>query len=83
MTRHAAVIERAGEKLACVPDLPGCVATGAGVAAVEREIAEVVRLHLVAAWRTGRPSPSRASRPSTSRPEAPAGGLAGRPPRRA
>ena len=45
--RYAVVIERAdGNYSAYVPDLPGCVATGATVAEVEREIKEAIRFHL-------------------------------------
>jgi predicted RNase H-like HicB family nuclease len=45
--RYAVVIEQAeGNYSAYVPDLPGCVATGATVAEVEREIREAVAFHL-------------------------------------
>lgn len=45
--RYAIVIEKAeGNYSACVPDLPGCVATGATVAEVEAEIREAIALHL-------------------------------------
>ena len=45
--RYAVVIERAGENYsAYVPDLPGCVATGATVEVTEREIREAIRFHL-------------------------------------
>jgi predicted RNase H-like HicB family nuclease len=45
--RYAVVIERAdGNYSAYVPDLPGCVATGATVEEVEREIKEAIRFHL-------------------------------------
>jgi predicted RNase H-like HicB family nuclease len=37
--RYAVVIEKANGNSAYVPDLPGCVATGATVAEAEREIA--------------------------------------------
>ena len=44
--RYAVVIEKAnGNYSAYVPDLPGCVATGATVEAVEREIREAIRFH--------------------------------------
>jgi len=44
--RYAVVIERAdGDFSAYVPDLPGCVATGETVAAVEAEIREAIRFH--------------------------------------
>jgi predicted RNase H-like HicB family nuclease len=45
--RYAVVIEPAGQNYsAYVPDLLGCVATGATVAGVEREIRAVVGLEL-------------------------------------
>ncbi len=45
--RYAVVIEKAEDNYsAYVPDLPGCVATGATVAAVEGEIKEAIRFHL-------------------------------------
>lgn len=45
--RYAIVIEKAeGNYSAYVPDLPGCVATGATVAEVEAEIREAIAFHL-------------------------------------
>ena len=45
--RYAVVIEKADTNYsAYVPDLPGCVATGATVEAVEREIKGSIRFHL-------------------------------------
>jgi predicted RNase H-like HicB family nuclease len=45
--RYAVVIERAdGNYSAYVPDLPGCVATGETIAAVETEIREAIRFHI-------------------------------------
>jgi len=45
--RYAVVIEKAdGNYSAYVPDLPGCVATGATVEAVEQEILEAIRFHI-------------------------------------
>ena len=45
--RYAVVIEKAeGNYSAYVPDLPGCVATGATVAQVENEIREAIRFHI-------------------------------------
>lgn len=45
--RYAVVIERANQNYsAYVPDLPGCIATGATVAEVEAEIGEAIRLHV-------------------------------------
>jgi predicted RNase H-like HicB family nuclease len=45
--RYAVVIEKAeGNYSAYVPDLPGCVATGATVEEVEREIREAIAFHI-------------------------------------
>ena len=45
--RYAIVIEKAeGNYSAYVPDLPGCVATGATVADVEAEIRDAIGFHL-------------------------------------
>ena len=45
--RYAVVIERAGNNVsAYVPDLPGCIATGATAGDVEREIREAIRFHI-------------------------------------
>ena len=45
--RYAVVIEKANDNYsAYVPDLPGCIATGATVAEVEIEIGEAIRLHV-------------------------------------
>jgi predicted RNase H-like HicB family nuclease len=45
--RYAVVIERAGENYsAYVPDLPGCVATGACLAEAEREIRAAIQFHV-------------------------------------
>lgn len=45
--RYAVVIEKAeGNYSAYVPDLPGCVATGESVAAVEEEIRDAIRFHI-------------------------------------
>ena len=45
--RYAVVIEKAeGNYSAYVPDLPGCVATGATVAEVETEIRDAIVFHL-------------------------------------
>ena len=44
---YAVVIEKAnGNYSAYVPDLPGCVATGETVEAVEREIRAAIRFHI-------------------------------------
>ncbi len=45
--RYAVVIEKAGDNYsAYVPDLPGCVATGATVEETENEIREAIRFHI-------------------------------------
>ena len=45
--RYAIVIEKAGSNYsAYVPDLPGCVATGATIPEVESEIRNAIRFHL-------------------------------------
>ena len=47
LMRYAVVIEKAsGNYSAYVPDLPGCVATGATVAAVESEIRDAINFHI-------------------------------------
>jgi predicted RNase H-like HicB family nuclease len=47
MMRYAVVIEKAdGNYSAYVPDLPGCVATGATLAEVEAEIRAAIRFHI-------------------------------------
>jgi predicted RNase H-like HicB family nuclease len=45
--RYAIVIEKAeGNYSAYVPDLPGCVATGATVSEVESQIREAIAFHV-------------------------------------
>ncbi|RWL43879.1 MULTISPECIES: type II toxin-antitoxin system HicB family antitoxin [unclassified Mesorhizobium] len=45
--RYAVVIEKAGNNFsAYVPDLPGCIATGATVPEVENEIRDAIRFHI-------------------------------------
>jgi predicted RNase H-like HicB family nuclease len=56
--RYAVVIEKAdGNYSGYVPDLPGCVATGATVAKVEREIRQAIRFHLDGMRQDGTPIP--------------------------
>jgi predicted RNase H-like HicB family nuclease len=56
--RYAIVIEKAnGNYSAYVPDLPGCVATGDSVAAVEIEIRDAVRFHIDGLKEDGLPVP--------------------------
>lgn len=61
--RYAIVIEQAeGKFSAYVPDLPGCVATGATVEDVESQIREAIEFHLDGLREDGRPIPAPASR---------------------
>ncbi len=47
MMRYAIVIENAGSNFsAYVPDLPACIATGATVEEVEREIRAAIEFHI-------------------------------------
>jgi len=47
LTRYAVVIEKADDNYsAYVPDLPGCVATGATIPKVEAEIRDAIRFHI-------------------------------------
>lgn len=57
--RYAIVIEKAeGNYSAYVPDLPGCVATGATVAETESEIRDAIRLHIDGLKEDGLPVPT-------------------------
>jgi len=56
--RYAIVIEKAESNYsAYVPDLPGCVATGATVAEVESEIRDAIRFHIDGLKEDGLPVP--------------------------
>jgi predicted RNase H-like HicB family nuclease len=58
LMRYAVVIEKAnGNYSAYVPDLPGCVATGATVKAVEAEIRTAIRFHIEGLKEDGQPIP--------------------------
>ena len=46
---------------AYVPDLPGCIATGAARAEVERNIRQAIAFHLEGLRREGEPTPEPAS----------------------
>jgi predicted RNase H-like HicB family nuclease len=60
--RYAIVIENAGPTFsAYVPDLPGCVATGANVDEVQREIREAIELNLKGMREDGDPIPQPSS----------------------
>ena len=61
--RYAIVIERAGDNYsAYVPDLPGCVATGATPEEVEELIREAIKLHLDGLREDSEPIPEPTSR---------------------
>lgn len=61
--RYAIVIEKAGSNYsAYVPDLPGCVATGATPAETEEAIREAIELHLAGMREDGDPIPQPTSR---------------------
>jgi predicted RNase H-like HicB family nuclease len=56
--RYAIVIEKAEENYsAYVPDLPGCIATGATVEEAEAEIREAIIFHLEGLREDGLPVP--------------------------
>lgn len=60
--RYAIVIEKAGDNYsAYVPDLPGCVATGATVAETEAEIRDAIRFHIEGLRDDGLPVPDAVS----------------------
>ena len=61
--RYAIVIEQAeGNYSAYVPDLPGCVATGATVPEVEAEMREAITFHIEGMKEDGFPIPLPSSR---------------------
>ncbi len=61
--RYAIVIEKAENNYsAYVPDLPGCVATGATVEEVEEQIREAIEFHLEGLREDGVVIPQPASR---------------------
>ena len=61
--RYAVVIEDAGSNFsAYVPDLPGCVATGATVAEIELAIREAIEFHLDGLREDGSPIPPPSSK---------------------
>ncbi len=58
MPRYAIVIEKAeGNYSAYVPDLPGCVATGATPERAETQIREAIEFHLEGLRQDGAPLP--------------------------
>ena len=57
--RYAIVIEKAdGNYSAYVPDLPGCVASGPTVEAVEQDIRDAIRFHIAGLRADGLPIPA-------------------------
>ena len=68
--RYAVVIEKAeGNYSGYVPDLPGCVATGATVEAVEDELRDALRFHIEGLKEDGLPVPIRHPSPIMSTPD--------------
>ena len=66
--RYAVVIEKAeGNYSAYVPDLPGCVATGETVAAVESEIRQAIRFQIEGFMPMASRSLGRPALPNTSK----------------
>jgi predicted RNase H-like HicB family nuclease len=60
--RYAIVIEKAEANYsAYVPDLPGCIATGATVPEVEQEMREAIRFHIDGLKEDGLPVPQATS----------------------
>jgi predicted RNase H-like HicB family nuclease len=56
--RYAIIIEKADHNYsAYVPDLPGCVATGNTIEAVELEIRQAIRFHIEGLKDDGLPVP--------------------------
>lgn len=63
MKRYAIVVEKAKRNYAAyVPDLPGCVATGATVKETERRIREAIEVHMEGLREDGLPVPKPSSR---------------------
>jgi predicted RNase H-like HicB family nuclease len=61
--RYAIVIETAGSNFsAYVPDLPGCIATGATLEETDRAIREAIAFHLEGLREDGSPIPPPSSR---------------------
>ena len=60
--RYAIVIEKAeGNYSAYVPDLPGCIATGATIEEAEKSIREAIAFHLDGMREDGTPIPPASS----------------------
>ena len=62
MKKYAIVVERAERNFAAyVPDLPGCVATGATVEETENRLREAIELHVAGMREDGLPIPEATS----------------------
>jgi predicted RNase H-like HicB family nuclease len=60
--RYAIVVERAPSNYAAyVPDLPGCIATGATVAEIEKRLNEAIEVHVAGLREDGLPVPEPSS----------------------
>ncbi|MBL1256789.1 type II toxin-antitoxin system HicB family antitoxin [Methylocystis sp. Sn-Cys] len=60
--RYAIVIEKAaGNFSAYVPDLPGCIATGATLEEIKQEIRDAIRFHIEGLEADGLPVPAPAA----------------------
>ncbi|MDJ0448908.1 type II toxin-antitoxin system HicB family antitoxin [Methylocystis sp. JR02] len=60
--RYAIVIEKAaGNFSAYVPDLPGCIATGATLEKIKQEIRDAIRFHIEGLEADGLPVPAPAA----------------------
>jgi predicted RNase H-like HicB family nuclease len=58
MRKYAIVIEQGENNLsAYVPDLPGCITTGASIQEIEQNIREAMELHLEGLREDGEPIP--------------------------
>lgn len=56
--RYAVIIEQAeGNYSAYVPDLPGCITTGASIEEIEKNIREAIELHIDGLREDGLPIP--------------------------
>ena len=61
--RYAIVIEKAQANYsAYVPDLPGCIATGATIEEAEAQIREAIEFHIAGLREDGAPIPEPSSR---------------------
>jgi predicted RNase H-like HicB family nuclease len=62
MKKYAIVVEQAERNYAAyVPDLPGCVATGATVAEAEELLREAIEVHIAGLREDGLPVPAPSS----------------------